>query len=72
MSNNEKQPQHINIKINQDEINTAGMAPRPPAAPDRPVIPFTMEYWLRHATKTICLKSNHSGSSAPKILATLG
>jgi hypothetical protein len=70
--NNAERPVQVGTKINQDEINKAGIAPLYQVAPDKAVKPLSLAYWISRADKTIRLKSKLSGSTRGKGIATLG
>jgi hypothetical protein len=64
-------PQQVATILNQDEINKAGMPPRL-VAPERPIKPLSLAYWLSVADKTIVLQSVRRASTEGKHLAILG
>jgi hypothetical protein len=64
-------PAQASTILNQDAINEAGMPPRL-GAPDRPIKPFSLAYWLRVADKAIILQSARRASIEGKRLAILG
>jgi hypothetical protein len=64
-------PTHTSTILDQEAINNAGMAPRL-VAPEKPVKPLSMAYWLRVADKEIILRRVRRGSAKGKHMAILG